>query len=103
MIDYGSFNFPLSVSNLTWKLDPNPTMHRSQPLRVNHKGELKFKINLVSQLSKLSSGYIDIATWKYNTMGAGGGFSGPTSKLVCKILRLDNNERYGCQVTSASS
>ena len=32
-----------------------------------------------------------------------GGFSGPTSNLVCTIKQMNNNEIFGCEVTSASS
>jgi len=43
-----------------------------------------------------SGGYIDISMWRYNTMGMSGGFNGPTSNMVCTILKMSNNERYGC-------
>jgi hypothetical protein len=47
-------------------------------------------------------GYVDISLWAKNIFGAAGGFSGPTSNLVCKIVGIANNERFGCKVISAS-
>lgn len=92
IIDYGTFNFPLETNNKTWQLNTASVMYRSGPLRVNHKGELKFKLNLGSILyGYASGGYLDISAWRINTMGYSGGFAGPTSNIVCKILRLDTS------------
>ena len=75
-------------------------MYRSEPLRVGHVGELKFKLHLPGTLSSITSaGYIDISLWTVSTMGVSGGFGGPLSKMVCTILKLSNNERFGCEVT----
>ena len=103
IIDYLTTNFPLEVNNKTWSLDPEPTMYISEPLRAGHKGELKFKLSFGSTLYNYNSGgYIDISLWRYNVMGMSGGFSGPTSNMVCTIKRLSNNERFGCYVSSSS-
>ena len=102
-IDYLTTNFPLEVNNLTWSLDPEATMYQSEPLRAGHKGELKFKLRFGSTLYNYNSGgYIDISLWRYNTMGMSGGYSGPTSNMVCTIKKLSNNERFGCYVSTAS-
>lgn len=103
-IDYLTTNFPLEINNLTWSLDPEATMYRSEPLRAGHKGEFKFKLKFTSTLySYNSGGYIDLSFWRKNTMGMSGGFNGPTSNMVCTIKKMSNNERFGCEVTSASS
>ena len=46
---------------------------------------------------------MEVSFWRENTMGYTGGFSGPTSNMVCKVLRLSNSERYGCEVTAAGA
>lgn len=103
-IDFLRTDFPLEVNNITWNLDPDATLYRTQPLRVGHKGELTFKLKFSTTLSNYySGGYIDISLWRYNTMGMTGGFSGPTSNMVCTITKMSNNERFGCEVTSASA
>lgn len=37
-IDYLATNFPLALQNLTWNLDPNMAMLKTEPLRVNYVG-----------------------------------------------------------------
>ena len=36
-------------------------------------------------------------------MGQSGGFNGPTSNSICTVLRMSNQERFGCEVTSDTS
>lgn len=97
IIDYIRTDFPLEVNNLTWSLDTSATMYKSEPLRINHKGEFKFKLQLSGTLYSVSNGgYIDISLWRKNTLGFTGGFSGPETQMVCTVLRLSNNERFGC-------
>lgn len=100
IIDYLSTNFPLEVNNKTWNLDHKPTMYKSEPLRINHVGELKFKLKFASSLYGMDNGggYVDISLWRKSILGNAGGFNGPTSNLVCKILGISLNERFGCKV-----
>lgn len=37
-IDYLTTNFPLALQNLTWNLDTNMAMLKTEPLRVNYVG-----------------------------------------------------------------
>ena len=49
------------------------------------------------------SGWLYINLWHYSTTGQAGGFSGPTSNLVCSLVRLSNSYKYGCEVTHYAS
>jgi hypothetical protein len=51
---------------------------------------LKFKLNLASILYGIDNGggYIDISLWRTTILGSSGGFNGPTTNLVCKILGI---------------
>lgn len=80
-------------------MDPEVTLYKVEPLRINFKGELNFKIKLPSILYNINSGgYIQLALWKYSTMGFSGGFQGSTGQLICR-LKTDTSD-YPCQVTS---
>ena len=88
IIGIGRFNFPLQVNNLTWSLDYEASMDKTEKLREGHAGEFRFKLKLASTLSNYNSrGCIDLNLWSYNAMHMTGGFI----------------ETYGCEVTSASS
>ena len=104
IIDYGTFNFPLEVNNLTWSLDYEASMFKTEKLREGHVGEFRFKLKLASTLYNYNSGgYIDLNLWRYNERDLSGGFNGPTSNMVCTITKMSTKETYGCEVTSASS
>ena len=64
-------------------------MYQTQPLRVNFRGEFKFKLRTSTVLSSIANGgYIDISMCRKNTMGSYGGFSGPTSNMVCTVYKM---------------
>jgi hypothetical protein len=54
-IDYLSTNFPLPVQNLTWNVDTTMAMLKTQPLRINYVGELKFLLKLASTFNAASN------------------------------------------------
>lgn len=79
-------------------------MYKSEPLRVSHKGEIKFKLKLASNLNGYNNGgYITLNLWRYSIFGLNQGFNGTISNCVCKIKRISNNERFGCIVSSTSA
>ena len=80
-------------------------MYRSEPLRVGHVGEFKFKIKFATALSRYdggSAGYIDISLSRITIFGDSGGFAGPTSNVVCKITGISLGQRFGCQITATA-
>ena len=104
IIDYATTNFPLEVNNLTWSLDPEPSMYKTEVLREGHVGEYRFKLNAAATIySYHSGGYIDVNLWRYNAMGYSTGFNGPTSNLICTVTKMSTQEKFGCDVTSASA
>lgn len=105
IIDYLSTNFPLQVNNKTWNLDSRPSMYKSEPLRVNHQGELKFKLNLASTLNNINSspGYIEITVGRYSFLSVTTGGFQATSNLVCSIVAASTAERFGCKVVTVTA
>jgi hypothetical protein len=100
-IDYLSTNFPLSVQNLTWNLDSNFSMLQTGPVNINHIGDLTFLLNLASLFyAKANGGAININLWAHSVLGATGGFSGPTTSLVCIIFDPVAQYKYGCYISN---
>lgn len=103
-IDYLQTNFPLSVQNLTWKLDGNLTMVQSNPLRINYLGEIKFVMQFSTNLQPYNSGgYIGINLARTTPIGVTGGFTGISSNLVCTINSVATNLKFGCYLTYSGS
>lgn len=99
-IDYLSTNYPLQVQNLTWNVDSNMAMLKTQPLRTSFKGEFKFLLNLASTFyGYASGGKIYVNLWYYSTAGNSGGFNGPSSNMVCTIFNPVTGYKYGCMIS----
>lgn len=96
-ISYLTTNFPFPVQNLTWNVDTEMTMLRTQPLRIGHVGPFKFILNLADILyNRDNGGYILISLWYYSITGAAGGFNGAVGSVVCTIFNPITNYKYGC-------
>lgn len=97
-IDYLTTNFPLPVQNYTWNVDTTMSMLKSQPLRINYVGELKFLLNLASTFYSLTpnAGVMYVNLWYYSTAGNTGGFNGPSTNMVCTIFNPITGYKYGC-------
>lgn len=100
IIDYMSTNFQLNINTTTWWPDETAIKYVTGPLKVGHVGELKFMLRVAQQI--VSTGYILLNMFRETERSSGAGFGIPTNP-VCTIVRLSNDEKYGCKMTVSST